>query len=161
MTRINTENKTDGTLLASPVLIRKSGGFSVNRWLLAVAMATLLSPSSAHAQDSTTVRPTAAPSGTQNPMAPSALVRAELVRPQQSGARPTPSLQYYLHDMSRYAGWGGAIGGVGGVFYAAFLNVNGPMTDRVGWMAVDGAIGFATGVTAGEITFVARKLIGR
>lgn len=60
-----------------------------------------------------------------------------------------------LHELSRYAGWGGTIGAALGVAYAvAFEHAR----DREIAIVADGVIGFTAGVVAGMAVYVVKAV---
>jgi hypothetical protein len=77
--------------------------------------------------------------------------------PRWSASALPPAYNWDLHDMSRYAGWGGAIGAVGGFAWGevrASRHQSGPLNARPMAIIGDALLGFCAGMVGGSVVYV-------
>lgn len=79
------------------------------------------------------------------------------VTPALRAANPPPAYHWDMHEMSRYAGWGGAVGATAGFAWGearASRHQTGPVRTRPLEIAGDAVLGFCAGMVGGGVVYV-------
>ena len=92
---------------------------------------------------------------------PQTKLRQVELAPRWAASAPPPAYNWDMHDMSRYAGWGGAIGAVGGFAWGevrASRHNAGPVNARPIAIIGDALLGFCAGMVGGTAVYVVHLL---